>query len=153
MKKILIYLLFVVAVAGLGALIGINNVPGDWYQSLEKPVFNPPNWLFGPVWTTLYVLIGIAGARTWLEAPASSRMHIWFGQMALNFLWSPAFFGMENTLLGLIVIIPLMMTIIAFIHHSWYKDRLSAGLFIPYLAWVIFATLLNISLFMLNGPR
>lgn len=150
MKRIVIYLIFVVAVAGLGALIGINNVPGDWYQSLNKPPFNPPNWIFGPVWTTLYVLIGIAGARTWLDAPSSSRMHVWFGQMALNFLWSPAFFGMESTALGLVVIIPLLMTIIVFIRKSWMRDRISALLFLPYLAWVGFATLLNISLYLLN---
>lgn len=150
MKKILIYILFIVVVVALGALIGIANVPGDWYQSLNKPPFNPPNWIFGPVWTTLYVLIGVAGARTWLSAPSSSRMQIWFAQMALNFLWSPAFFGMESTLLGLIVIIPMLVLIIVYIQRSWKPDRLSAMLFLPYLAWVSFATLLNVSLFILN---
>lgn len=150
MKKILIYILFIVVVVALGALIGVANVPGDWYQSLNKPPFNPPNWIFGPVWTTLYVLIGVAGARTWLAAPSSSRMQIWFGQMALNFLWSPAFFGMESTLLGLIAIIPMLLLIIIFIQRSWKPDRISALLFLPYLAWVGFATLLNVSLFILN---
>lgn len=150
MKKILIHVLFVAVVVALGALIGIANIPGEWYQALNKPPFNPPNWIFGPVWTTLYVLIGIAGARTWLASPSSSRMHIWFGQMALNFLWSPAFFGMESTLLGLIVIIPMLMLIVLFIQRSWNKDRISALLFLPYVAWVGFATLLNLSLFILN---
>lgn len=150
MKKILIHLLFIVLVVGLGALIGIANVPGEWYQSLAKPPFNPPNWIFGPVWTTLYVLIGIAGARTWLAAPSSARMQMWFGQMALNFLWTPAFFGAESTALGLAVILPLLLSIIAFIRFSWRPDRLSAILFLPYLAWVSFATLLNLSLFLLN---
>ena len=150
MKKILIYILFIVVVVALGALIGVANIPGDWYQSLNKPPFNPPNLIFGPVWTTLYVLIGVAGARTWLSAPSSSRMQFWFAQMALNFLWSPAFFGMESTLLGLIVIIPMLLLIIVFIQHSWKPDRLSAVLFLPYLVWVSFATLLNVSLFILN---
>lgn len=150
MKKILIYLLFVVVVVGLGALIGVANIPGNWYQSLNKPFFNPPNWIFGPVWTTLYVLIGLSGARTWLRAAGSANMQLWFGQMALNFLWSPAFFGAESTILGLIVIIPLLLSIIAFIRMSWAPDRLSALLFLPYLAWVAFATLLNLSLFLLN---
>ncbi|MBB4143531.1 TspO/MBR family protein [Rhizobium rhizoryzae] len=150
MKKILIHVLFVAVVVGLGALIGIANIPGEWYQALNKPPFNPPNWIFGPVWTTLYVLIGIAGARTWLDSPSSSRMQIWFGQMVLNFLWSPAFFGMESTVLGLIVIIPMLVLIVLFIQRSWNKDRISALLFLPYIAWVSFATLLNLSLFILN---
>ncbi len=150
MKKILIHILFITVVVGLGALIGVSNIPGDWYQSLVKPPFNPPNWIFGPVWTALYVLIGIAGARTWLSAPASARMQVWFGQMALNFLWSPAFFGAESTLLGLIVIVPLLFAIIGFIRMGWNRDRISALLFLPYLGWVGFATLLNLSLFLLN---
>ncbi|MET3587327.1 tryptophan-rich sensory protein [Pseudorhizobium tarimense] len=125
-------------------------MPGEWYQTLEKPSFQPPPWLFGPVWTTLYVLIAIAGARTWLAAPASGRMQVWFGQMALNFLWSPAFFGAESPVLGLVVIAPLLVAIILFIRMSWSPDRVSAWLFLPYLAWVGFATLLNLSIVLLN---
>lgn len=150
MKKILVHVLFIVIVVSLGALIGISNVPGTWYQSLNKPVFNPPNWLFGPVWTMLYVLIGFVGARSWLSAPASTRTQLWFGQMALNFLWTPAFFGTESTLLGLIVILPLLLSILVFIRMTWTSDRLCAVLFLPYAAWVGFATLLNLSLFLLN---
>lgn len=150
MKKLLIHLLFILLVVGLGALIGVANLPGGWYQSLAKPPFNPPNWIFGPVWTTLYVLIGLAGARAWLMAPASARTQLWFGQMALNFLWTPAFFGAESTLLGLIVILPLLVAILAFIRISWTTDRIGALLFFPYALWVGFATLLNLSLFLLN---
>ncbi|MDO1580733.1 TspO/MBR family protein [Rhizobium oryzicola] len=150
MKKILTYLAFIVLVTGIGALIGIMNIPGEWYQSLAKPSFNPPNWIFGPVWTTLYVLIGIAGARTWLAEGFSVRIKIWLAQMMLNFLWSPAFFGLHSTGLGLVVILPMLAAIILFIATSWRADRVSALLFLPYLAWVGFATLLNASLFMLN---
>jgi tryptophan-rich sensory protein len=150
MKRALTYILFVVLVVGFGALSGISNMPGEWYQALEKPFFQPPAWLFGPVWTTLYVLIAIAGARAWLAAPTSGRMQVWFGQMVLNFLWSPAFFGSQSPILGLIVIVPLLVTIIVFIRMSWNMDRLSAWLFVPYLAWVGFATLLNLSIVMLN---
>ena len=150
MKKILVHILFISVVVGLGALIGISNVPGEWYQSLQKPPFNPPNWIFGPVWTALYVLIGIAGARCWLSAPASARTQLWFGQMALNFLWTPAFFGAESTILGLIVIVPLLLSILVFIRMNWTRDRLNALLFLPYAAWVGFASILNLSLFLLN---
>ncbi|MCF6369321.1 TspO/MBR family protein [Rhizobium halophilum] len=150
MKRTLTYILFIVLVVGFGALSGISNMPGEWYQTLEKPFFQPPPWLFGPVWTTLYVLIAIAGAKTWLAAPASGRMQVWFAQMALNFLWSPAFFGAESSILGLIVIVPLLVAIILFIRMSWSPDRVSAWLFLPYLAWVGFATLLNLSIVLLN---
>ncbi len=85
MKNLSVYIIFVVVVVALGALIGINNVPGEWYQSLQKPPFNPPNWIFGPVWTTLYVMIGITGARTWIVRPAGTRMRLWFTQSGAEF--------------------------------------------------------------------
>ena len=150
MKRALAYILFIVLVVGLGALSGVSNVPGNWYQTLEKPFFQPPASVFGPVWTALYVLIAIAGARTWLAAPASGRMQVWFGQMVLNLLWSPAFFGAESPILGLVVIVPLLVAIILFVRMSWRSDHVSAWLFLPYLAWVGFATLLNLSIAMLN---
>ncbi len=95
-NALVVYLVFIAVVVTCGALIGINNVPGDWYQSLNKPPFNPPNWIFGPVWTTLYVMIAIAGARTWLRSRMGGRMQLWGSQMLLNFLWSPMFFGMQS---------------------------------------------------------
>ena len=150
MKPILTHFLFIAIVVGLGALSGVSNMPGEWYQSLQKPFFQPPSWIFAPVWTTLYVLIAIAGARTWLDAPASGRMQIWFVQMILNFLWSPAFFGQQSPMLGLVVIIPLLASIVAFLALSWSRDRISGWMFIPYVAWVSFATLLNTSIVVLN---
>ena len=150
MNRLLIPIVFVVAVVAIGSLIGLLNIPGEWYQSLQKPFFNPPNWLFGPAWTTLYILIGIAGARTWLDDRHSVRMKIWFVQMGLNFLWSPAFFGLQSPVLGLVVILPLLVTILAFIRVSWPVDRVAAWLFVPYALWVAFATLLNLSIVLLN---
>lgn len=150
MKKTLTYIIFIAIVIGLGALSGVSNAPGAWYQSLVKPFFQPPPWIFAPVWTTLYVLIAIAGARTWLQSPASGRMQVWFMQMILNFLWSPAFFGAQSPILGLVVIIPMLAAVLAFISLAWKVDRISGWLFIPYLAWVSFATLLNLSIALLN---
>jgi benzodiazapine receptor len=150
MKHLPIYILFIVAVVAIGSLIGVNNIPGEWYQSLNKPIFNPPNWIFGPVWTTLYFLIGIAGARTWLAGRMSARMKLWIGQMALNFLWSPVFFGMQNPTLALVIIVPMLACIVAFIWKSQVSDRTSTWLFVPYALWVAFATLLNGSIVLLN---
>ncbi len=150
MSKILSYILFIGFVVGAGLLSGLTNMPGEWYQSLEKPFFNPPSWLFGPVWTTLYVLIGVAGARIWQRAPKSAAMQLWFAQMAFNLMWSPAFFGLQNPELALAVIVGMLMTIIAFMIKARPIDGISSLLFVPYLAWVTFAGILNLSLAWLN---
>src|SRR5690349_23141603 len=95
-------LLFLVLVVSLGWLIGATNLPGAWYASLNKPSFNPPNWIFGPTWTVLYIMIAIAGWRTWLqEAPRGLAMQLWFAQMALNFAWSPVVFTLHSLAAGL----------------------------------------------------
>ncbi len=150
MSKILSYILFIGFVVGAGLLAGLTNMPGEWFQSLEKPFFNPPSWLFGPVWTTLYVLIGVAGARIWQRAPKSAAMQLWFAQMAFNLMWSPAFFGLQNPELGLVVIVGMLVTIIAFMVKARLIDRISTLLFVPYLAWVSFAGILNLSIAWLN---
>ncbi|MCZ7484390.1 TspO/MBR family protein [Rhizobium rhizogenes] len=150
MKNLTVYVVFVVVVVAIGALIGVNNVPGEWYQSLQKPFFNPPNWIFGPVWTTLYVLIGIAGARTWIRKRMGTRMRLWFTQMVLNFLWSPIFFGMQSPAGALIIIIPMLVCLLAFIALTYRRDRISMWLFVPYALWVAFATVLNASIGILN---
>ncbi len=150
MRTILTYAVFIILVVTAGLISGLGNMPGDWYASLQKPFFNPPAWLFGPVWTTLYVLIGIAGARIWMRAPKSVAMQLWFAQLAVNVLWSPAFFGLQNPELGLIVIAGMLITIIGFMIKARPVDRVSTLLFVPYLAWVAFASLLNLSIAWLN---
>lgn len=143
-------LAFLAFVVGGGTLVGLLNLPGDWYAGLVKPPFNPPNWLFAPVWTILYVLIAIAGWRTWKREPAGPAMQIWFAQQALNFLWSPVFFSLRAIGGALIVIALLLALILVFIATRRRRDPASAALFVPYAAWVSFATLLNAALFILN---
>ena len=141
---------FLVVVIGLGLAIGLSIQPGPWYAALSKPSFNPPNWIFGPTWTVLYVLIAIAGWRTWcLEGYSSRPMLIWFGQMLLNWLWTPLFFGAHQMAAGLIIIIALMLVILLFIVTS--RDTIARLCFVPYALWVGFASVLNASLFWLNG--
>ena len=144
-------LLFVALSLGGGLLIGAFNTPGEWYAALEKPSFNPPGWLFGPVWTTLYILIGVAGWRTWQDARSSWAMRLWWLQMALNFAWPVVFFTLHNIGAAFAIIVTLLLTIFAFIALTWNRDRTSAVLFVPYAAWVAFASLLNGSLFTLNS--
>lgn len=150
MRNVIVYSVFIVLVTGMGLLSGLTNIPGEWYQSLQKPWFNPPAWVFGPAWTVLYVLIGLAGARIWLKAPSSVAMQIWFAQWALNLLWSPFFFGLESPALGLAVILPMLAMILVFIVKARRIDQMAALLFVPYAGWVAFATVLNVAIFMLN---
>ena len=141
---------FIAVVVGVGALIGVSTAPGDWYDSLDKPPFNPPSWLFSPVWFTLYVLIAIAGWRTFLRDRQGTAMKLWVAQMLVNWLWSPVFFTLHWLWPALVVILAMLASIIAFIVVSWRADRVAAWLFVPYAAWVGFATLLNLSIAVLN---
>lgn len=149
-NKPLVYLIFIILVLGGGLLIGANNMPGDWYQSLAKPSFNPPNWVFAPVWSILYVIIGAVGARTWLSFRRSMAMRLWFAQLIFNFAWSPLFFGLKDPASAMIVILGLLVSVAGFVAVSWRQDRTAVLLFLPYLAWVAFATALNTAIVVLN---
>ncbi|RZI75243.1 MAG: tryptophan-rich sensory protein [Rubrivivax sp.] len=141
---------FLLVVIGVGALIGTQSVPGAWYQGLNKPPFNPPNWIFGPVWFTLYVLIAIAGWRSFMHSPTSTSSKLWYGQMVLNWAWSPVWFLGQMIWPAFAIIVVMWLAIVGFILVNWNRDRLAASLFLPYLAWVSFATLLNLSIGILN---
>lgn len=142
--------LFLLVVIGVGSLIGFMTAPDQWYESLQKPPFNPPNWLFAPVWFTLYVLIAIAGWRTFVADRNSTGMKLWYGQMVLNWLWSPLWFELHQPWLAFVVILAIDAAVLAFIVNQWSRDRLSAWLFVPYAAWVLFASTLNFSIAILN---
>lgn len=147
MRAVLIHAIFIIAVVAIGGGIGFATLPGEWYAGLVKPSFTPPNWVFGPVWTTLYVLIGWVGARKWLYGGA---LALWVAQMALNFIWSPLFFGLQMPAAALVVIALMWILIAVFIQREWSRDRLSALLFTPYLAWVSLASALNAGIVALN---
>lgn len=146
-RNLWVYAAFIIGVVVIGGGIGVITLPGAWYVGLQKPWFTPPNWLFGPMWTTLYVLIGWVGARKWLYGGAA---RLWWAQMALNFLWSPVFFGAQQPFAALLVIVAMWAVIAGFILREWRNDRLSAVLFLPYLAWVSLATALNAAIVILN---
>jgi benzodiazapine receptor len=149
-RALILLAVFLAVVIGVGAVIGISTAPGEWYASLEKPPFNPPNWLFGPVWFVLYVLIAVAGWRTFLAEPNGAAMKIWYAQMGLNWLWSPTWFSLHLLWPAFVVIISILALIVAFIVTARRRDPLSAWMFVPYAAWVAFASLLNLSIAVLN---
>jgi translocator protein len=153
-NKIVTYVAFIVlcfAVAALGSLATAKGLAG-WYPTLQKPSFNPPNWLFGPVWTVLYVMIAVAGARFVLSAEGDKGavLTAYGVQLALNALWSWVFFYFQSPGPAVVVVLALWLSIAATIALGWSKDRLASALLIPYLAWVSFASVLNIAIWRLN---
>ncbi|WP_018431226.1 TspO/MBR family protein [Hoeflea sp. 108] len=150
MSRAFSLILFVLAVVLIGMLIGYATLPGEWYASLNKPSFTPPNWIFAPVWTVLYISIAIAGWRCWVRDRNSTAMKLWFVQMSLNFLWSPVFFGAQQPGMALVVVIAALAAVLTFIAAAWNSDRLAAVLFLPYAAWTAFATALTAGVVYMN---
>jgi len=143
----------VIAALIIGSLATFANLQ-PWYAGLSKPIFSPPNWVFGPVWSTLYVLMATAFWRI-LRQPVGAlekRAAVaWFlVQMALNALWSVAFFGLHSPLFGLIVISLMLVAIVITILRFARLDPLAAGLLVPYVMWVGFASVLNAAVWWLN---
>lgn len=138
----------------IGFTSGFLFKPGPWYAALEKPFFNPPAWLFAPAWTVLYVAMGVAAWRIWRLPSSAERAQALrkFGvQLALNAAWTPVFFGAHSLGGGLAVIIAMWFAIAITIQSFHPLDKPAAWLLAPYLAWVSFATLLNVALLTLNG--
>lgn len=149
----LIVIVPVVVASLIGSAVTVPQIPG-WYATLVKPAFQPPNWLFGPVWTTLYVMMAFAAWRV-LRLPAGTpgkgrALTIYHVQLLLNLLWSCVFFGLQSPLGGIVVILPLLALIVATIALFRPLNRVAANLLWPYLAWVSFATLLTVSIWWLN---
>jgi tryptophan-rich sensory protein len=142
------------AVAGLGSLLTTPQVAdGGWYDTLNKPFFTPPSWLFGPVWSVLYLMIAVSGWLVWHRrgfAGAPVAMGLFVAQLVLNFLWSAVFFGLRAPGLGLVEILVLWAAILATILAFRPISSLAALLLVPYLAWVTFATALNAGIWVLN---
>ena len=118
MNHWLVLLGFLVLVIGGGLAIGYLTAPGEWYAGLDKPSFNPPGWVFAPVWTVLYVLIAVAGWRTFERDRRGWPMRLWWAQLALNFLWSPVFFAAHRIGLALAIILLMLAAILAFHRHG-----------------------------------
>ena len=157
MKRKLTYIIIGIIICStigfLSSVVTQSSVNG-WYMTLNKPSFNPPNWIFAPVWTALYILMGISAGWVW----AKGFHHKWvktglyhFGfQLLLNGLWSIVFFGLKQPFWGLLVILTLLVVLILTI--KWFKvvSKVATILLIPYLLWICFATLLNYKIWELN---
>ncbi|MFY0408231.1 TspO/MBR family protein [Solicola sp. PLA-1-18] len=156
-RSVLVLLGFLAAtfvVAGLGSLATLGAVDG-WYVDAAKPPFNPPNAVFGPVWTVLYAAMAVAAWLVWRRrdaqpAEASTALRLWWVQLVVNLAWTPTFFGAELLWPGLVVIVVLDVLVAWTLLANLRVSKVAAGLFVPYLAWVLFATALNASIAYLN---
>lgn len=150
--KIVIAVLFCILLGGGSGFVGGSPL-SDWYQNLNKPVFQPPSWVFGPAWTFLYTLMGISIALIWNMEPSPARkkaITLFFIQFIVNLIWTPIFFGVQNPTLALIVIIIMWIFILLTIKDFLKLKKTAGYLLIPYLVWVSFATVLNASIVYLN---
>jgi translocator protein len=140
----------------VGGISGLAQSGSDneWFRTLDKPAFNPPGWVFGPVWTTLYLLMGISLYLIWTSPPSTVRtkaLVVFTIQLILNFAWSFIFFEFQQILLALIEIVILWGFIIAMIVLFYRIHKTAAYLQVPYLLWTTFATVLNASIWILNN--
>ena len=139
-----------VALAVVAASSGVFFRPGEWYSALRKPVWTPPNWLFGPVWSVLYIMIAFAGWLVWSEAPSSLAMWFWGAQLLINATWSGIFFGMRRMDLAFFDIGLLWLLVAGFIVTAATVSATAAWLFAPYLLWVTIAGALNWTVWRMN---
>ncbi len=155
-KQTIGLVVFVALCLGAAALWSAATVPRieGWYAALEKPSWRPPNWVFGPVWTVLYIAMAVAAWLVWRQKgwPGARVPLTLFGvQLALNVAWSWLFFGLRSPGLGFADIILLWMAIVATLVAFWRRSAVAGLLFVPYLAWVTFAAVLNYSIWQMNA--
>lgn len=143
------WLILTFSAAALGGLF----MPGEWYASLKKPAWNPPGWIFGPVWTALYTMMAVSAWLVWKRgglAALPRPLSLFLLQLLFNALWSPLFFGMKNPALAFVDIVLLWLALLATVATFWRVSLLAGVLLVPYLAWVTFASVLNFTLWQLN---
>ncbi len=136
----------------LGSLFTTQAIP-TWYKTLNKPFFTPPNWIFSPVWISLFILMGISLFMVWRRQDhlqVKTAFIFFFAQLILNIFWSAVFFGLQSPLLGLMDIVLLWIAILLTIQHFLRVSRMAGLLLLPYILWVSFAAVLNFSLWTLN---
>lgn len=141
---------FVAIMLAIGFSAAFVSPPGAWYAGLQKPAFNPPNWVFAPAWTALYVLIGLAGGLAWRSTRRGPLTALWLAQAVLNGAWSLVFFRWHMVDAALGVVVALEFVIFGFVFLAWRPARVAALAFMPYACWVAFAALLNLEILRLN---
>jgi tryptophan-rich sensory protein len=144
--SLVIFLLLTMATG----FVASRFLPDAWYVALHKPAFNPPDWVFPPAWTVLYVLMAIAAWRVWRHDGLSAPIVLWGVQLLFNAAWMWLFFGQHRPVVALVDIAILLVLIVILTVAFWRRDRWAGGMLVPYVAWVAFAAVLNHALWQLN---
>jgi len=151
--RLIIAILICQMIGLIGAVFTSSSV-STWYVTLTKPSFNPPNWVFAPVWTTLYIMMGISAFLVWEKGledqKVKTSLSIFGIQLILNLSWTIIFFGLKSTMGGLVVIIILWFLILLTILHFYKLSKVAGIILLPYIMWVSFATVLNTAIVILN---
>lgn len=145
------FILISLAAGFIGSAFTMSQVD-TWYLTLQKPSWNPPSWVFGPVWTTLYVLMGVSAYLVSRSKKLGKSFAIWFflAHLVVNTLWSIVFFGLHELLLSVLVIALLLALVLILMRLFWRHSKAATWLLAPYLLWVTFATVLNTTILVLN---
>lgn len=144
-------LLGIIVLTFLAPAAGAFTPPREWYQMLNKPSWNPPPWIFGPVWMLLYLGMAVAAWLVWKRVGQGHALRLYIVQLALNAAWTPVFFGAHEMGAAFIVIVSMWIVIFLTLRAFWAVSRPAGLLFVPYLAWVTFASVLNFTLWRLNS--
>jgi translocator protein len=149
---LLLFLAITFAASAIGSIV-TDSGPGSWYDQLQKPGWNPPGWVFGPVWTLLYLFMAVAAWRVWRTGDnrVTIALTLYFVQLVLNVTWSLVFFGLEAPGLAFLEILLLILAIAVTMVVFFRIDQIAGWLFVPYLAWVCFAAALNFAIWRLNS--
>jgi tryptophan-rich sensory protein len=151
--KLVVSLVACQCAGAIGSIFTTPAIP-TWYAALEKPSFNPPNWLFAPAWITLYLLMGIAAFLVWRKGLGQKGVRaalvVFLVQLVLNALWSVVFFGLKSPLWGVVVILALWVAILLTILRFFKLSTAAGALLLPYILWVSFASVLNVAVWVLN---
>lgn len=146
-----VWALFALGTLALGTLSGLSSIrASDEYQDLEAPAWAPPGWVFGPVWTVLYLMVGTAAWMAWRAGASKGTLGLWGAQLAANLAWTPLFFGLGERGWALVDIVILFALVVATIVAFARTEKRAAWLLAPYAAWVAFATMLNAAFWWLN---
>lgn len=139
-----------IAITFCAPLGGLFGMPGAWYDALVKPSWNPPAWVFGPVWTLLYIMMAVAAWWVWRRSGWGAPLYAYLFQLVLNAAWTPIFFGAHELGWALVEIVVLWVAILVTMLAFYRVSRVAGWMFVPYLAWVTFAAFLNFTLWRLN---
>ena len=151
-NKIVTFILFLIITFSASLIGGLATVTfkEPWYSLLNKPVFNPPDWVFGPVWTILYILMSVAIWRIWINYYDNKILNLYFLHLFFNMIWSIIFFGFHQIGLALLDLVLILIFIVLLMKIYYSKDKISFSLMVPYFLWSGYALVLNFNIFILN---